>query len=75
MIGQYLSNTNEIDTIHILQNILELNKSQVARSKRIYSEPVRCGDVRSDGDATRLDRSDQGSPCRDFFSFAQLVFQ
>ena len=30
MIGQYLSNTNKIDTIHILQNILELNKAQVA---------------------------------------------
>ena len=27
MIGQYLSNTNEIDTIHILQKILELNKA------------------------------------------------
>jgi len=26
MIGQYLSNTNEIDIIHILQNILQLNK-------------------------------------------------
>ena len=25
MIGQYLSNTNEIGTIHILQKILELN--------------------------------------------------
>jgi len=27
MIRQYLSNTNEIGTIHILQNILELNKA------------------------------------------------
>jgi len=27
MIGQYLSNTNEIDTIYILQNILQLNKA------------------------------------------------
>jgi len=27
MIGQYLSNTNEIDTIHILPKILELNKA------------------------------------------------
>jgi len=27
MIGQYLSNTNEIGTIHVLQNILELNKA------------------------------------------------
>jgi len=29
MIGQYLSNTNEIGTIHILQNILQLNKALV----------------------------------------------
>ena len=28
MIGQYLSNTNEIATVSILQNILELNKAQ-----------------------------------------------
>jgi len=27
MIGQYLSNTNKIDTIHILQNILQVNKA------------------------------------------------
>jgi len=27
MIGQYLSNTNEIGTIHILPKILELNKA------------------------------------------------
>jgi len=27
MIGQYLSNTNEIDTIHILPKILKLNKA------------------------------------------------
>jgi len=27
MIGQYLSNTNEISTIYILQKILELNKA------------------------------------------------
>jgi len=32
MIGQYLSNTNEIGTIYILQNILELNKA--------YSKPA-----------------------------------
>ena len=32
MIGQYLLNTNEIDTIHILQNILELNKALVTNS-------------------------------------------
>jgi hypothetical protein len=30
MIGQYLSNTNEIDTIHILQNILQVNKAQAS---------------------------------------------
>jgi hypothetical protein len=29
MIGRYLSNTNKIGTIHILQNILELNKALV----------------------------------------------
>jgi hypothetical protein len=27
MIGQHLSNTNKIDTIHILQNILQVNKA------------------------------------------------
>jgi hypothetical protein len=27
MIGQYLSNTNEIGTIYILQNILQVNKA------------------------------------------------
>ena len=29
MIGQYLSNTNESVTIHILQKILEVNKAQI----------------------------------------------
>ena len=35
MIGQYLSNTNERATMFILQNILELNKATVCRSKDI----------------------------------------
>jgi len=32
MIGQYLSNTNEIGTIYILLKILELNKALVSLS-------------------------------------------
>ena len=43
MIGQYLSNTNEIDTIHILQNILQLNKALIEQlwllGKAIISGP------------------------------------
>ena len=31
MIGQYLSNTNEIGTIHILQNILQVNKASIIK--------------------------------------------
>ena len=31
MIGQYLSNKNEIDTIHILPKILEVNKALVPK--------------------------------------------
>jgi hypothetical protein len=39
MLGQYLSNTNEISIIHILQKKLELNKaSVVARNRQL---PVR----------------------------------
>ena len=33
MIGQYLSNTNEIGTIHILQKLLELNKAFLSKGK------------------------------------------
>ena len=29
MIGQYLLNINEIDTIYILQNILQVNKAYI----------------------------------------------
>jgi len=43
MIGQYLSNTNEIGTIHILQNILQVNKAQkVGREKGESSSFLVC---------------------------------
>jgi len=35
MIAQYLSNTNEISTIHILQNILQVNKEMTANDSNI----------------------------------------
>jgi hypothetical protein len=38
MIRQYLSNTNEISTIYILQNILELNEA-LASSTTLVGRP------------------------------------
>ena len=38
MIGQYLSNTNEIDTIYILQNILKLNKALVPKTSQAMQQ-------------------------------------
>jgi len=52
MIGQYLSNTNEIGTIHILQNILQLNKAQESfegYKEEVLKEHMKCCIVVSEG--------------------------
>ena len=40
MIGQYLSNTNEIGTIHILPKFLELNKAIVSIEINIHRDYI-----------------------------------
>jgi len=40
MFRKYLSNTNEISTIHILQNILKLNKAlDTPKNPKLYKIP------------------------------------
>jgi len=43
MIGQYLSNTNEIATVSILQKFLELNKAIIKRQRVPLPYPAMMG--------------------------------